>query len=160
VRHDVAHPGHGRALLGVLAVSAETIGRGPTVLRFGDVLMLTGQSVVDAHLVFELGMREARRDGITATRLDPLRAAYAATAAEVRARSPRLPHDVPAHGRGTQSDRQQLVGTTEVAIMLGVTRRHAARLAGTLDGQLYRGTWLFDLATVETYAAGRNEVAA
>lgn len=132
----------------------------PTVLRFGDVLIVTGQSAVDAHLVFELGMRAARGDGINAARLGPLRAEFAATAAEVRARAG-VRADVRATPDPPLSDLTEPLTSQEVAQMLHITPRHARRLAATLEARRLRtGVWVFDRYTVEAYIAGREQVAA
>jgi len=51
---------------------------------------------------------------------------------------------------------QEWIGTTEVAGVLGVTERHARRLAATLDARRTRGSWLFRREAVEDYLAGHD----
>jgi hypothetical protein len=50
-----------------------------------------------------------------------------------------------------QSTSDQWISSTEVADVLGVTDRHARRLAATLDARRLHGAWRFHRGTVETY---------
>lgn len=64
---------------------------------------------------------------------------------------------VPENGsQATQLDER--IGTTEAALILGVTPRHVRRLGTDLDGVKVGTTWTFSRAAVERYAAqGRQQ---
>jgi len=123
-------------------------------------VVLWGQTVVAVYEAVRFARSFSRDfERTAAEHLDPALAVLAAAATAARAMSLCPRDDVRSGPPSAELTSTEVIGTTEVASMLGVTRRHAARLAATLDGRRYRGSWLFDKAAVDAYIAGR-EVAA
>ncbi len=142
-------------------VRGDRVDRSPTVQKLGRAVLLQGQAVVDTHLVFELGIQRAGRDGINPARLAPLRSALAAAAAEVRATSGVGHADVRDEPSAPVSEPTAPLTTREVATMLDISSRQAQRLAATLEARRLRtGVLVFDRYTVEAYIADRERVAA
>ena len=156
----MTNPRFGVRLTGRAVASAREADQRPLVLKLGTAVLVQGEAVVDLHLLAEMGIRFARRDGIGSARLEPLRAVLAETATQVRSMSEAGHADVRAEPQPSESDMTEPLTTQEVATMLHIGRRQAQRMATTLDAHRLRtGVLVFDRATVESYVAGR-EVAA
>lgn len=115
---------------------------GPAVLIDGDTLPTLRWAVAVA-------VREKRRNG---TRPGPILAALdqAATQAMTATRQDDLPAPAP------DPHSTQWLTAGQVADRLGISRRHAQRLAATLDARRVGQTLLFDPDTVHEYATHKE----
>ena len=116
---------------------------GPAVLIDGDTLPTLRWAVAVA-------VREKRRNG---TRPGPILAALDQAAAQ--AMTATRQDDLPAPAPDPHSTQWLTAG--QVADRLGISRRHAQRLAATLDARRVGQTLLFDPDTVHEYATRKKE---
>ena len=115
---------------------------GPAVLVDGDTLPTLRWCVAVA-------VREKRRNG---TRPGPILAALDQAAAQAMTASRQS--DIPEPAPRPHSD--QWLSTEQVADRLGISRRQAQRLAGTLDARRVGQTLMFDPDTVHEYATHKE----
>jgi len=129
----------------------------PAVQQLGSAVLLRGPAVVDVWHLVALGVRAAKRDGITLSRVADLQSVLAAAAAEVRATSECGHGDVAQLPVGALSDPSEPLTTGEVATMLGLSPRQTQRMRAQLDARKLRcGRLLFDRGAVESYLADHH----
>jgi len=130
---------------------------GPSLQRFGGMLMLQSVAVADVYYLASVGLRAVRR-GTTPIpgRFLLLQAELAAAAAEVRAAASGQDDGAPVAPQ-QYSEREDTIGTAEAAGILRISGRQVQRLAADLDGRFIGGCWCFDRLAVQSYAAHRDE---
>jgi hypothetical protein len=62
----------------------------------------------------------------------------------------------PSDAAESDSEATEWVSTREAAVLLGLSKRQAQRLAADLDGRIIGGRWVFPLTAVAEYAEGRK----
>ena len=128
----------------------------PAVQRLGAAVLLQGPALAETAYLLHLGIRyRANIDGAVASdRQRALLRVLTDTAEATLACGHADTHPPPGvAGSLTVGE----IGTAEVARVLGITPRHARRLASDLDGRQVKGTWLFDRHAVVAYATQRKE---
>ena len=129
---------------------------GPSLQRFGGMVMVQGPAVTHAYYLVSVGLRAVRRGTAPIpSRFLQLQAELAAAAAEVRA-SATGHNDVAPHVPQAQSGCEDNIGTVEAAQILQLSHRQVQRIAADLDGRHVGGCWVFDRAGVQAYATHRN----
>lgn len=134
--------------------------RGPLLRLPGGVVLLTGSALADVVRALQTAQHVTRRDGYAPNErwtalLADLRAALEEAGASARAGSAEVPQVAPLPA----SDVEELVGTAEVARMLGCGTRNVRDLhaRGVLDsGRLLGGRLLFERVEVEGLAQDRR----
>jgi len=133
---------------------------GPPVQRFGEAVILQGAAVPEISYLVGLGLRHrAAVDGAPPSVRQRQLLRILADAAEASLALPPTPRGH-ADTIATPHLGESVVGeisTAEAARLLGITSRHARRLASDLDGRRVKGTWLFDRHAVVAYATQRKE---
>ncbi len=130
---------------------------GPSLQRFGGMVMVQGVAVADAYYLLSVGLRDTRRGGAAVpSRFLLLQAELAAAAAEVRA-SATGQHDGAPVAPQPHSEREDTIGTAEAASILRLSHRQVQRLAADLDGRFIGGCWCFDRLAVQSYAHHRDQ---
>jgi len=130
---------------------------GPSLQRFGGMVMVQGPAVTHAYYLVSVGLRAVRRGTAPIpSRFLLLQAELAAAAAEVRA-SATGQHDGAPVAPQQYLEREDTIGTAEAASILGLSNRQVQRLAADLDGRFIGGCWCFDRLAVQAYVAHRDE---
>lgn len=57
----------------------------------------------------------------------------------------------------TSLESEELIGSVQAALLLGISPRQLQRLAADLDGQKVCGRWAFQASIVREYAKGRDD---
>ena len=117
-------------------------------------VLLQGQALTDAYFLVSSGIRAAARNGYPTARFEGIRCAI--RDADV---SPQRHDDMDqgASGEDSPTDDETFIDTGEAAVLLGVSRRTAQRLARKGLGRQVAGTWLLDKGLVIAEAAARKE---
>lgn len=120
-----------------------------TARPLGPAILVDGDTLPTLRWAVAVAVREKRRNG---TRPGPVLAAldHAAAQAMTAARLADIPEPAP------RPHSDQWLTTEQVADRLGISRRQAQRLAGTLDARRVGQTLMFDPDTVHEYATSKE----
>ena len=131
----------------------------PDVQRHGNSVLLTGQGVLAAHWLVELGAQHvSSRDGVTPSpRLRELLAVLAEAAADTRSMSRAGHGDVPEEVDVRSSQSLDPLTTKEAAVILDRSPRQVRRLAAELGAHRSGSVLTFDRAAIEAAAHARKE---
>lgn len=130
----------------------------PAVQVLGAGLLVQGSALINIQRALRSLIRAHRRETIAPPpEFVVLLRACEDAVRNLHAQSGIRPHDTTSELPQPDSDCQH-IGTKEVAHMLGVTQRHAQRLAPVLDGRrLASGAWVFDRDAVTAYLHAHHE---
>ena len=120
-----------------------------TARPLGPAVLVDGDTLPTLRWCVAVAVREKRRNG---TRPGPILAALDHAAAQ--AMTATRQDDIPAPAPDPHST--QWLTTGQVADRLGISRRHAQRLAATLDARRVGQQLLFDPETVHEYQHARR----
>ena len=120
-----------------------------TARPLGPAVLIDGDTLPTLRWAVAVAVREKRRNG---TRPGPILAAldHAAAQAMTAARLADIPEPAP------RPHSDQWLTTGQVAQRLGISRRQAQRLAGTLDARRVGQTLMFDPDSVHEYATHKE----
>ncbi|WP_068274785.1 helix-turn-helix domain-containing protein [Aldersonia kunmingensis] len=126
--------------------------------QLGTAVLLDGAAVAEAYWLVSLGRRAVSLNGYTdRPGFEELQCILKrATEAHRQHQESRKRHDDVAQPP-LRADSEQLIGTTEVADILGVGLRQVQRIARSLDGRRIGTRWVFDRDAVRAYHAAAIE---
>lgn len=134
----------------------------PSVQRLGDAVLLQGQALAEVRHLLAIGLREReRRDAMPpSSGLRFLLAVISEAIAEgeLLMSSPRH-RSATLHAALTDSPMEEAMAemtSDQVAAVLGVGRRQAQRLAGSIGSRRLGGVLVFDAGAVQSFAASRQ----
>ena len=133
----------------------------PGVQTLSDAVVLQGPAVAEVAYLVNLGLRHrANLDGTAPSDRQRALLRMLTDTAEASLALPPTPRghaDLPATPDLAESTVVGEMKTAEAARLLGVTPRHARRLAADIDGRRVAGAWTFDRSAVIAYRALREE---
>ena len=124
----------------------------PEVQVLGDALLLRGPAVLETLTAYGVLVRQVKANGAqpSSRLLGMQRGAAVAASVYRRDTSPASAGPLADVRPGT-SRPESWLRTTDVALALQVSERHARRLARTLDARRTRGGWLYPRQAVADY---------